>query len=526
MNDRLWLKRGGYSTYEEFVPAQSGCTTDELVKTGDTKYKCPDIDKAAAMIKDAVKRNVPIHVIVDYDADGLDSGAEIFMILQKLGAKDIKITVPKRMSDGYGMNMRMVNEIPDGAFVITIDNGITAVEPIREAKRRGMTVLILDHHQQNGDIPEADLIIDPEAFPIGWTFNGYCGAGLTFKLAQYLFPDDTVFLDQLSCFAAIATVGDSVNVTGDNRNIIRRGLDNINKRNCVPGLSAILDVLGERDKVEHVGIYEIAFKIAPMFNAPGRLDDDGGRFVLNALFQRGNAKQYAEQLHDTNTKRKEMVNTAIETLQPKGTNIAFLYDASLPEGLCGIIAGHLASDLHRPAFVMTDSAAGVKGSARCEADQDVFKLMQTCSDIFTQFGGHQCAAGFSLEKKDVDRLLEELDKHAPVPTHSDIQYYDLDIDENDLLNAYIHMNRIGVYGVGLEKPVLRVKTTLSDVRAIGGEQQHLKCRAANMPAIGFSLAEKYQALGEPQLVTLYGTLSTNYWKGRGSAQYEIMDIEA
>lgn len=523
---KKWIKKGTCTNFAEYVMETTGKSIDEISQSQFASYECPGIKESADMIRQAIADDREIHVIVDYDADGINSGAEIYMILKKLGAT-MKIIVPKRKKDGYGINTDMVINIPDHSLIITIDNGITGVTPIADAKERGIQVLVLDHHEQNGPLPNADLIVDPEAFPEGWTFSNYCGAGITYKLAQYLFPDDKDFLAKLSCFAAIATIGDSVNVTGDNRNIVREGLMNMNRRNCTEGLNAILDVLKERDKIEHFGDYELAYKIAPMINAPGRLDDDGGVFVLGTLFRTGEmAKRKAEELYDLNEKRKEMVNTAIETLQPKGEKIAFLYSEDLEEGLCGIIAGHLASDLHKPAFVMTKAEGGlIKGSARSEGSTDVLALLTEVKDRLVRFGGHKPAAGFSFEEKEIKMIFRKLEKKAPEAVTEEIMYYDFDAEVRDLYNIMINMNKIEIFGVGLPRPVIRIRSDIQDVRTIGQDKTHLSFKLGDVKAVAFSMAEKYQNMNCPTNITVYGNLSENWWRGKASMQFQVSDID-
>ena len=322
---KKWIKKGLCRNFAEYVVEQTGMTQEMILNSGKVKYSCPGITKAARYIVDAVQRNRHIEVVADYDADGIGSAAQIHMILKKLGAVNYRITIPKRMLDGYGINSRIIADIPDGSLVITIDNGISANEAIREAKRRGMTVVVLDHHLRNGELPPADLIVDPEDNPEGWTSPYYCGAGLTYKLAEDLFPYETNFLDHLSAFAAISTIADSVYVLGDNRNIITRGLRNLNSRTCPEGLQAILDYLAQEKNMEHIGIGEINFKIAPIVNAPGRLSDDGGKKILRAFFQHGNrAQEYAKEIYDINEERKELVAKAQEMVETGEAGDCFL----------------------------------------------------------------------------------------------------------------------------------------------------------------------------------------------------------
>ena len=521
---QIWKKKGSCRSYAEFVKEQSGQSIEEILMSDVIEYHCPGIDLAAEKVLEASKIGTPIYVVVDYDADGIDAGAIMHMILKRL-SKDYRIIVPKRRKDGYGINPDMIKDAPDGSLVITVDNGITAVDAIRYAKKKNMTVVIMDHHEKQAVVPDADVIVDPEAFPDGWTFTHYCGAGLAFKLAEYLFPNDQDFLDAASCFAAIATIGDSVNVTGENRNIIKRGLKNINTGKCTQGLQALLQYIRENGKVEVFGVYEVAFKIAPMINAPGRLSDDGGKLVLTSMFSCGEkAKDNAKEIFDLNEKRKTMVEEAIEGSSPRGENIAFLYDPTIEEGLCGIIAGHMSSDLHKPAFVMTKTEDGfIKGSGRCEDDYNIFLAMHDLT-FLTRFGGHQCAVGFSLMEQDVELLFTALEAAFPEGKTENISYYDFTATPADLYNIYIDINRIEVYGAGLPNPVICVKTRIKDPRPTK-DGKHLMFQADSVKAIGFGLAEKYQELGNPQTAYVYGTLSTNWWKGRPSMQMQVDDLE-
>lgn len=526
--ETLWQKRGKCTSFEAYLYERTGHHMDELLDSGSLAYLCHGMCEAANLIKRAVYEKRKLYVIVDYDADGIGSGAEIFMTLKKLGASNFQIIIPKRMKDGYGINIRMLEMIPDGSFILTIDNGIAAQPAIIEAKRRGMTIVILDHHQQNGQLPPADLIIDPEAIPEGWTFTHYCGAGLTYKLAEFLFPQDIAFLDQLSTFACISTIGDSVSVTGDNRNIILRGMRNLNARNCPEGLAAILDYLKENCKMEHISEYEIGFKIAPLLNAPGRLADEGGKFVLQSMFQKGAAAQKcAEKLYLINEKRRELVKDAQDRMVPKGEKIKFLYLPNFQEGLCGILAGHISEDTQLPTFVMTKASDGsVKGSARSNASTDIFVLLKNVSGMLSRYGGHPAAAGFSFDEKYLDPIYECLESGAPIPSQMNVKFYDLDTVIEELPQIYLSMQRIGIFGFGLPTPVLRIRAFIFEPKAIGIEKIHLSFKISGMKCIAFSLYEKYKDLGEPNYMTLYITLTTNWWKGQSSMQLNVLDFEA
>ena len=531
-----WIKRGNCKNFAEYVLSVTGQKQEELLNTGKKQYACPGIPEAARMLKQAVAEGRHIEVVADYDADGIGSAAQIFLILRKLGAGKIRITIPKRMMDGYGINMRIITDIPDRAFVMTIDNGIAAVEPVAYAKEHGMTVVVLDHHLRNGDVPKADLVVDPEDNPEGWTYPHYCGAGLTYKLAEELFPGDTGFLDGLSCFAAISTIADSVDVTGDNRNIIIRGLKNMNARRCPEGLGAILDYLRDEKSMEHIGIGEIGYKIAPMVNAPGRLSDNGGIKILNAFFQRGTkAQEYAAEIYNINEERKNLVAKAQEMVEEghgegcflRKEKIIFLYLPDFQEGLCGILAGKLSESDARPAFVMTkDSHGYIKGSARSQSGVDVFHILQAASDLMLKFGGHAQAAGFSFEEKNLDAVYEAMEGATPEPTQEgEGMYYDLETLPLSVPSIHTAMGQIGVYGTGFPEPVLKITGPVDDAKGIGESGEHLSFRMAGVRYIAFYLSDKYAALGCPSTLTVYGTVGTNWYKGRAYVQVNVIDFE-
>ena len=531
-----WIKRGRCRNFAEYVVEQTGSTQEQIMNSGRVKFSCPGIDKAGRYIVDAVRKNRHIEVVTDYDADGIGSAAQMHMILKKLGSRNYRITIPKRMLDGYGINARIVADIPDNSLVVTIDNGISANEAVKSAKSRGMTVVILDHHLRNGELPAADLIVDPEDNPDGWTSPYYCGAGLTFKLAEELFPYETNFLDYLSTFAAISTVADSVYVLGDNRNIILRGLRNMNSRTCTEGLKAILDYLSKEKNVEHIGIGEISFKISPMVNAPGRLSDDGGKKILNAFFQRGErAQQYAKEIYEINEERKALVAKVQEMVESEETGdyffrkgkVLFLYIPDFQEGLCGILAGKLSENDSRPAFVMTRAKNGyVKGSARSQSGVNVFDILQHASTLMLKFGGHAPAAGFSFKEENLEAVYETLESAAPeVDTGADSSYYDLEILPMAVQSIHTGMAQIAVYGVGFPDPVLKITGPVDEAKAIGEAGNHLSFQIAGVRYVAFHQYAKYENMGCPKTLTVYGTVGSNWYKGKAYVQVNVSDFE-
>lgn len=549
----IWRKRNeNINDFRSYVVSKTGKSIDELINDDNKVYRTNGLDLAAEILMSAGRSGNTVSGVFDYDVDGICSTSEMHMLLSYLNIKHT-LTIPKRFTDGYGINASMVERFPDNGILVTVDNGIAGNDAITKAKNKGMTVLIMDHHnaplknevdpavaeasRKNGtfdplwmDLPNADVIIDPEApLPDGWDFTHYCAAGLVYKLAQYMIPNEVDLLAKMSCFAAIATIADSVNVTGDNRNIVHEGLKNINAGNCTEGLLAVLNLLRENNNIDPFTAESLAYYIGPMINAPGRLQDNGGEFVVKTFFAKGEkAKQYAEQLVQMNEERKTLVQQALDTMEPIGDRTVFLYDESLKEGLCGIIAGRLANTYHRPAFVCTlsDDGVTVKGSARSEEDYNVFTCLQNCASILTAFGGHDQAAGFSLLKTSLPKFLETLENTTREPSAEGTEFYDFEVMPADILPLYCDQNKIEIFGEGLSLPVIKMRSSVIDVREIGKDKNHLSFKMANTKCIAFNMAEKYKELNNPDTITVYGTLSVNWYKGRPSPQIQVTDFEA
>ena len=531
-------KNANVHNLDEYVKDCTGQSYNDLLPNVSKQYHTKSLEKAAMMIREAIKAGRTIQIVPDFDADGLDSLCILYLLLKHFGAK-IAMSIPRRFSDGYGMHEDMLKRFAPNAFVITVDNGIAEKDVIAKAKAMGMDVLILDHHNAPDSIPEADLIIDPEVtatpkhpeyavFSAGWDYTHYCGAGLSYKLAQEMLgEEDKTLLDYMSCFAAIATMADVVDVTGDNRNIISQGIANMRAGNCMPGLKALLDVLVKHEKLRGpITPEDLAFQIAPIINTPGRMYDDGGKKVISCFMAPyEKAVGMAEELLALNETKKELVTNVISDMEPKGTNIRFLYNSTIPEGICGIIAGRYLEETGCPSFVMTQSMkGGIKGSARSALPNKVFDMMKPIEDYFEAFGGHDCAAGFTVKPDKMDAFFEAMEK-AAVPAE-EVKYYDFDCPVTELMNEYVQENRMEIFGEGLKKPILHVTGMISNVRVIGKDQNHLSFDIGGVKCIAFQMAQQYKDMGSPSLVDLYGQIKANWFRGRATAQLEIKDIKS
>ena len=306
-------KSKGFKNVMDAVQHNTGLA-EEFLHPSQEPYYIQNLDLMAMWIQAYASQNAPITVIGDYDADGVCATGGLYLLLRELHADNIKLRLPRRMSEGYGLSEKIVDEV-NGGVIITVDNGIAAIPAIKKAKEKGMVVLVIDHHEpkmDNGQIvlPEADLIIDPhvpdhliqKGVAVKSTFNEYCGAGLVYKLAQAMIPG-TKTLKKISAFAAIATVADVMPLVSDNRNIYHEGIRSIRDRDITPGLQCMINLL-QSDNIVNEG--DIGFKLAPMLNAPGRLYDDGANISLQTLITGNytNATMMAQELNGINDVRK------------------------------------------------------------------------------------------------------------------------------------------------------------------------------------------------------------------------------
>lgn len=310
----MFVKREGVpDTIAGLVEQNTGMSAETLMK--DTKkYRIDGLRQARDMILAAIREKRHIYVFADYDVDGICSGAIMQVGTRALGYEDhLTVRLPRRFSEGYGISEKALDEFTEeNALLITVDNGIAAIGPIKKAKEKGMTVIVVDHHLASSDedeilvYPDADLIIDPNAIEGSADFNGYCGAGLAYRIMCQLI-DDKKTLIRLLCLAAVATIADSVPLTHENRRIVRYGLHYMTDMGyATSGLFALLSLCGCN---EYVSETDIGFKIAPCLNASGRLYDDGATQSFQLMSYEGDlrqAKMMAEKQLADNEKRKEL----------------------------------------------------------------------------------------------------------------------------------------------------------------------------------------------------------------------------
>lgn len=535
-------RRETCKTIKDVVLANVGMTEEEFL-IPKKEYNIELLTDAANIIKSFIKNNELITVVGDYDADGICAASILKLTFNALGAR-FAVRLPKRFSEGYGLSEKIVDEIDNG-LLITVDNGIAAVDAIKKAKEKGLTVIVTDHHlaPEDGIIPNADIVIDPNAIPNSADFNGYCGAGIAYRLAIELIGTEHKIVPKLTSLAAIATIADVMKLTDENRFIVKNGLSSmITYAGRTTGLGALLE---KCDLNEYISEKNIAFKIGPIINAAGRLADDGAITSMETLSFNSSiskAKEMAERLYNINEERKKLKEEGLNMVRENiRENCLFgdfpmtIYVPDLPEGLVGIFAGKIAEEFHTPCFVFTDSDEEglIKGSGRTYGEINIKELLDLNSSLIYKYGGHAEAAGISIYKKDLEEFRYSLINsiNAPDENDSNIVYYDIEINADEIDKAIEELDKFAPFGSGNPEVVFYVKNfELSPgiggyYRTMGDREQHIKLLGTKTVAIGFDMKDKYIQMGEPKTINIVGTISKNYFRGKFTNQIEIVEIQ-
>lgn len=383
-----------------------------------------DGDRLAELLRDKIRAGAPLRVIGDYDIDGVMSTYILCEGIRRCGGS-VTPQIPDRMKDGYGINLHLIEKArADGIdTIITCDNGIAALDEIAFAKKLGMTVLVTDHHEipyieENGQknylSSGADAIVNPKQPDCPYPYKELCGAAVAWKVIQILYKKCGIPAEEAFDFlenVAFATVGDVMDLTDENRILVREGLKRLNTTTN-PGMQALI----RQNHLEFgsVNAYHIGFVLGPCVNASGRLET--ARIALNLFMQQDltDAIKIAEELVELNAQRKDLTAEGVEEAKRQveeenvGEKVLVIYLPNVHESLAGIIAGRIREYYHRPAFVLTKAEEGVKGSGRSIEEYSMYEELCKCRELFTKFGGHPMAAGISLSEENVDIFRQKI----------------------------------------------------------------------------------------------------------------------
>ena len=511
-----------------------------------------DMDRAVEILAEKIREEKRIRVIGDYDIDGVNATYILQEGLSVLGA-DVDTDIPDRVKDGYGLNKMLIDRALDDGIdtVITCDNGIAAAEEIEYAKDNGLTVIVTDHHEvpyiemddeKEYIIPKADAVVDPHRADCGYPFKGLCGAAVAYKLVEALYnvmqrdPED---VDYLMENVAIATVGDVMDLNGENRIFVKQGLEML-KRTKNPGLKALIECTGI--DADRLNAYHIGFVIGPCINASGRLDTAKRALELLNARTRRDAVMLAEDLKALNDSRKEMTERGvaeavdlIETTSLKDDRVLVVYLPDCHESIAGIIAGRIRERYYRPVFVLTKAEDGVKGSGRSIESYDMFAQMCRCRALFTKFGGHKLAAGLSLEEENVQRFRETINALCDL-TEEDLREkvsIDMQLPFPYITERLVQeLEILEPFGKGNPKPLFAGKDLrVISPRIFGKNRNALKCRLEDpqgnqMEAVYFGDVEAcLKAMEQKKVMAFTYYPSVNEYMGRRNIQVTIVNYQ-
>ena len=515
-----------------------------------------DMDRAVDILKEKIEEGKKIRVIGDYDIDGVNATYILQQGLAGLGA-DVDTDIPDRIKDGYGLNQMLIDRAleDDVDTIITCDNGIAAMNEIAYGKENGMTIVVTDHHEvpyleENGEkkylLPPADAVVDPHRADCEYPFKGLCGAAVAYKLVEVLYrvsgkseQEVEHLQERLMENVAIATIGDVMDLVGENRVFVKKGLELL-KTTKNEGLHALMQCTGV--DIANLNTYHIGFVIGPCINAGGRLDTAKRALELLNASNRREAVTLAADLKELNDSRKEMTEEGveeavrqIESSSWKDDQVLVVYLPECHESIAGIIAGRIKERYYRPTFVLTKGETGVKGSGRSIEAYDMFAEMSRCRELFTKFGGHKLAAGLSLEEEKVEVFRKRINELADL-TEEDLQMkvsIDMRLPFPYINEELIHELKIlEPFGKGNGKPLFaESKLRVIQPRIFGKNRNVLKCRLEDqqgnqMEAVYFGEVEDcLQQMEKKQIMSFTYYPSINEYMGRRTIQLTIVNYQ-
>lgn len=498
----------------------------------------PDATKFVERLSRAITDNENIVIYGDYDADGISATTIAIRALRKLGAK-VDFHVNNRFDEGYGINekgiTRLIQTFPDVQLILTVDNGILGFEGIEIANRRGIDVIVSDHHEPKDDktIPNAVAVVDlkriDEVYP---HFNEVCGAGLIYKLMRYLYRymgKDPKDLHELLAFVAVATIADLVPLHDENRLYVREGLKQIKEENLV-----CFKALRNAMKVKEINEETMGFRYGPVLNAVGRIKGDVSAAINMFLCDDyAEAEALAKSLDGVNETRKEVTTEeldkarkAIEDNPSAVESPVIVLMGEFHEGVVGIIAGKIKEEYGKPTIILSMIEDGLcKGSARSVKGYSLKDSLDKCSELLIGYGGHDMAAGLTLKQENVEELTRRLSQIAleSPPEDESTIYVDFPLSPEQLsvkmvndINTYLRP-----FGQGFEKPVIGMNVAYDSFSIM--KDKHLKFISDKVSIIWFNGRSKFEDMGSPMKIKCIGIPDVNVFNGRTNLQFMVQN---
>ena len=506
-------------------------------------FGLPDMLKAVGRLEVAYKQQESILIYGDYDSDGVTATALLVDGLASLGFKKVSYHLPNRFTEGYGMNSEVIknlNPIPN--VIITVDCGSTNVSEVDLANKRGIDVIVTDHHQIGDTVPKAIAVVNPNRPENTYPNPHLSGVGVAFSLIRAL-QQRLKTLPQgqekwLLDLVTIGTVADLMPLLGENRILVKYGLIVLKKTRRL-GIKYLLSLSGLTS--DNPSADMVAFGLGPRFNAAGRLDN--AELALNVLMAKSSAKakEAVEQLEYLNQKRRalqdKIYQEAFKQAEENDDAVLVLSGQNWHEGVVGIVASKIMEQFSKPVFILQNKDNVIKGSARSFGDFSIAAALQSMPDIIEKGGGHAAAGGLTLK---ADNLLEFTKRinafYKEQGLTNQLRFLQPKVDANlpDLhlltLSFYRQMEQLAPFGVGNPEPIFEVQNLrVKRVQKLGRDAKHLKLNLVDehgvvMDFLGFNLAETYTNLKEGDSVSAVFNLTLNEWQGRQSVEGRLIDL--
>ncbi len=511
-----------------------------------------DMDKAAQILAEKIRSAKKIRIIGDYDIDGVSATYILLKGIRRCGGK-ADMAIPDRERDGYGINVHLIDQAAGDLVdtILTCDNGISASEAIRHGKDLGMTMIVTDHHDvpftdgaegREEIIPEADAVVNPKQRSCPYPYKGLCGAVVAWKLIQVLYEVMGIPVQEAEEFyenAAFATIGDVMDLTGENRTIVRRGLQALQQTKN-PGMRSLILQSGLSEK--DLTVYHVGFVLGPCINASGRLDTAERSLGLLLAEGEGEAAGIASELIALNESRKELTRRSVEKAEEivekedlLSNRVLSVFLPDCHESLAGIIAGRLRERYHRPTYVMTKGEDCIKGSGRSIEEYSMYEELTKVSDLLLKFGGHPMAAGFSLEEKNREAFMRRLESGCTL-TEEDLR----EKIRFDMVLPFAYVSErlveeialLEPFGKSNPKPLFALsKVRVLEKSVVGKNRNVLRLSLSEggrtFPAVCFSDPERYlmrlREKGEEEISILYYP-QINEYRGSRSIQLVVEDL--
>ena len=505
----------------------------------------PDLYKSINLLIIAIEKKHKIAICGDYDADGMTSTSLLLRALKYFGG-DVYYKIPNRIKDGYGINKQIVEDFSKNGvkLILTVDNGITAYEPIKRAAELGLSVIITDHHDIPKRLPPADAILNPKLLPNESPYSGLAGVGVAYVLAltlsQTLNKTEGIIASLLELFT-LGTIADLAPLTGVNRRWLKQGLKQL-PNSQLPGIQALIKVSGISDEQKQLKSDDIGFKLGPRINAVGRIGEPKTAIELLTTDNLEVALEKALECEEINKIRKSLCERiekeAIDLIENipldyQKKRVLIVVQHKWHHGVIGIVASRLVERYGVPVFIGTyeeDDINKIRGSARGIPEFDVFHALQYCDDLLDKFGGHKAAGGFNLKQKNLSFFEKKLSEFAHqylqlhhikplIKIDSAINFKDIDN------NLYETLDSLQPWGIGNTIPIFWTPNIIILKQKVIGDN-HLKILLAQndgqqIEAVAWRFGSYYPL---PKQLDIAYKLSKNFWNGKNNIQLEIVGI--